>query len=195
MLTKRTYFSSLILVSLVALTSWFSIGKEEIADESEQIYIKAKAIKIELSQMDAEGHLKYRSRAESATQYSNGPIDLAHPFLELHDPRSTTPWKLQSEQATVVDAHQKITLSDHVVISRDYIVNSDDHTESAPSMRLFTEHLTLYPNQNYAETTDPVTIEIPDTGTQMLSNGMKVYLRPERLELISHIRSTYDQQN
>jgi LPS export ABC transporter protein LptC len=188
MLGKRAYFSSLVLIMIVGVSSWYSIRDDNTPQEPEKAYVRSRGKQIQIAQMSPQGILKYTAHAESAEQYSDGPTKLMQPILDLYDPKGGAghPWNIRSDEAIVIDAHQRITLYGHVVISR-------EKTDQAPPIRLLTDHVVLYADQDYAETDDPVTIEIPGTRTHMLAVGMKAYLHPERLELLSRIRSTYEQ--
>jgi lipopolysaccharide export system protein LptC len=61
---------------------------------------------------------------------------------------------------------------------------------AAPTARLTTQALTLYPERDYAETAQSVRIQT--AGSNTTATGMQVFLNDGRLELLSNVRGQHE---
>ncbi len=104
------------------------------------------------------------------------------PLMHTFENRAEV-WEIRAERAWAAPHNDVIELREAVRAER------PASTGQKP-VRLDTRDLRLVPNQDYGETAAPVRVETPEgvaTGV-----GARVWLAEDRIELLSHVRGTYE---
>lgn len=132
-----------------------------------------------------QGTPAYQLRSERAThQRDDDSTLLEQPNLLYYRPGEEHPWLLKAQQGTVTQGGEQVEMIDDVLLQR--------QDPSAPTARMTTQALTLYPERDYAETAQSVRIET--AGSVTTATGMQVFLDDGRLELLSNVRGQHELQ-
>lgn len=130
-----------------------------------------------------QGAPAYRLRSARAThQRSDDSTLLEQPNLLYYRPGEEHPWLLKAQQGVVTGGSEQVDMIDDVLLQR--------QDPAAPTARMTTQALTLYPERDYAETAQSVRIET--AGSVTTATGMQVYLNDGRLELLSNVRGQHE---
>lgn len=117
----------------------------------------------------------------------DGSVDITLPTIDLYRNKlKLSPWKINSEQARIVNKGELIYLNGKVSMLR-------PATKSEPEIRLDTSNLTIKTDLDYAETRDAVYIQTQKH--HIKATGMRVYLEEGRLELLSEVDGFYNVTN
>jgi lipopolysaccharide export system protein LptC len=109
----------------------------------------------QISQFDVEGHLRYQLAAEEIRHFEIDALTrMLQPRITLHDGADAV-WQVRARTGTLhrpeENANEEsVTLADEVVV---------EQTRNGERVSLSTQSLLLYPNRQYAETDQDVTIE------------------------------------
>lgn len=132
---------------------------------------------------DEQGQPKHYLVSQHSVHHSQTALStLSKPELTLFRPGEEPPWTVVAEQALIHDEADDIVLQDSVVI--------EQTLANGQQRRLLTEELTFFPPRDYAETDQPVRIELSQGVTT--ARGMQVFLNDSRLELLSTVRGHYE---
>jgi lipopolysaccharide export system protein LptC len=130
-----------------------------------------------------QGTLAYQLRSDRAThQRADDSTLLEQPNLLYYRPGEAHPWLLQAQQGVVTSGGDQVDMMNDVLLQRQDPV--------APTARLTTQALTLYPERDYAETAQSVRIQT--AGSDTTATGMQVFLNDGRLELLSNVRGQHE---
>lgn len=133
-------------------------------------------------QYQTDGRLDYEMTASHLDHYSLTDIALVTaPNLLLHR-GNELPWHIQSLTAEVGPKAEEVELIDEVRVER-------DDPNGNPTI-LTTTRLTVFPENNYAETAQPVRINAANGVTTAV--GMKAYLKDSRMHLLSNVRGQHE---
>ena len=130
-------------------------------------------------EMDGAGRPRRRIEARRMTYHADATVELSHPYYVLHRAEGE-PWNVRSKRGWVSADGATLRLLGQVDIWRE-----DGSGERA--LDVWTEHLTMLPDSEYGETTQPVTILMPSSTTTGV--GMRAYLDESRIELLSQVRT------
>ncbi|MDZ7751504.1 MAG: LPS export ABC transporter periplasmic protein LptC [Gammaproteobacteria bacterium] len=133
--------------------------------------------------MDADGVPAEELRAKRMVHYPDTDThELEEPHVLVHGD-DDTPTQVRSERGWVSADQSVIILQGRVYIWE------DDH-EGRRRLEVLTSNLTIYNDEDYAETGDTALIRTPSGESR--SVGLKAWMAGNRLELISQVQTTYD---
>lgn len=133
--------------------------------------------------MDDEGVPAEELRAKRMEHFPDTDThELLEPHVLIHGD-DDTPTQVRSERGWVSADQSVIILQGRV-----YIWEDDD--EGRRRLEVLTSNLTLYNDEDYAETDETALIRTPSGESR--SVGLKAWIAGNRLELISQVQTTYD---
>jgi lipopolysaccharide export system protein LptC len=185
MLSKQATLSTLALGILVSITSWIAIKNSEIPVNTGVVTQTGYIEKVTLHQTNQQGLLAYVGAVDSITQYSNGNNNFSNLVATSYNQTGSPPWHLTSPQGETLNNNSQVVLSGNVVLYRD----ADKKTRA---LRIETQSVTIYPQQNYAVTTYPIKIYEPGTQNITTAVGAEAYLKLQKVILLSQVNSIYD---
>lgn len=132
-------------------------------------------------QTDPQGRLQHQLHATSLTHYPhNGEILLEQPRLHLHQQDGSL-WLVVAQHGRLSDGQEELQLRGEVRI---------EQQDSPQGLRLETDYLLIWPEQEYASTSAPVRIFRP--GSTLEGIGMELYGEQQRLILLSKVRGRHE---
>jgi lipopolysaccharide export system protein LptC len=134
------------------------------------------------TQFQPDGKLHYEMTAKRLEHIKATDVTmLTNPDLLLH--RGTAyPWHVQSERGEVAPEGKQVELIDKVRVAR-------TDAKGRPTI-LTTSRLTVFPDEEYAQTQQAVRIEAANGVTT--AQGMKAYLNDSRMLLQSNVRGQHE---
>ena len=132
---------------------------------------------------DKSGNISYKMSSEKVRHYEAQKITVLYkPRLDVPASDTSQSWKLKSRSGQINGNQDTIELKEKVNIT-------NFHSEQ-PAVVIQTEKLTLYPEKQFVETDQLVTVT-HDTA-QMKSTGMTLDMKENRLEFLSNVKGVYD---
>lgn len=138
-----------------------------------------------VSQYRDDGSLRFRLRSRRITHFERGReghddiAELAQPFLELHGSDAPEPWQVRATSGELRTAptggEEQLNLRGEVVLRQQR--GSDGFTEVRTSL------LTLYPERQFAQTDQPVTIA--SEAGRASAAGLQANLQSGEMKLLS----------
>lgn len=184
--TLRTFLPFALLAALLAAIGYWNIRPESFmtrsvsapAEDAIDFYAEnARSV-----QFQADGALHYRLSAEHLEHLQSSDVTrLTRPELRLYR-GSAYPWHVLSERGEVSPGGVQVDLLDGVRVER-----SD--AKGRPIL-LTTSRLSVFPEREYAETSQPVRIEAANGVTT--ASGLQVYLNESRMLLKSNVRGQHE---
>jgi lipopolysaccharide export system protein LptC len=136
--------------------------------------------------IDKQGHPALKIAASKMVHYpENDSTDIANPWLTFYR-QSPQPWQLTAEHAKTLQGIEQIILWENVVIHHPGDDQNQNTTLHAPT-------LTVFPNQQFAITQDPVVITQPNTVIHAI--GMSADLASGAVKLLSEAKGEFSVQN
>ncbi len=133
-------------------------------------------------QFQADGKLHYEMTAAKVEHVKASDITLLTlPDLNLYR-GSEYPWHVTSARGEVAPAGKEVELIDQVRVQR-------TDAKGRPTI-LTTSRLTVFPDQEYAQTQQAVRIDAANGVTT--AQGMKAYLNDGRMLLLSNVRGQHE---
>lgn len=170
------------LLVLAAAVNWYM---DTIVEEPGQKIIQANDPDLymsnaSLTQFDAAGAIKHRIEASKFTHYPATDITtLMMPTITLYKD-SGPPWNIKSQAGRILPGMEEkdrtLELWDSVLIER----ARSEHE----FITIRSENLTIFPERDYAETDQTVTID--DNTGRTVASGMKAYLTPGHFVFFSN---------
>lgn len=187
MLRKLRTFGPLVLFAalLLALGYW-NIRPESFLDrpaaQVDDAEIDFYVDNSRTRQYQPDGKLQYEMTATKLEHVKASDVTLVSaPDLMLY--RGTElPWHVRSDRAEVAPGGTQAELIDAVRVER-------TDAKGRPTV-LTTSRLTVFPQQQYAQTEQAVRIDAANGVTT--ANGMKAYLNDSRMTLKSNVRGQYE---
>lgn len=176
----------MVLVLLVgALVSGWSAWvqrddmDEEAADAQRSAYVLRD---FELVTLDAEGKESFSLKAPHLQQTPGArTLELTTPLFLMPDHHGSH-WEIRSRTGWVNEK------SDQIRLRGDVVANSPMGATRPTTMR--TEELDVFPQQNLATSSAPVSITGP--GSTMHGTGMRAHLSDKRVELLSKVKLSHE---
>lgn len=133
-------------------------------------------------QFKEDGSQSYRIRASRLEHLKETDVTLlTMPDLLLYS-ADQPPWHVQSKLGEVSPAGEQVELIEDVRVQ---------HTDAKNRETLLTSsRMTVFPDKEYAETSQPVKIEAANGVTT--ATGMKAYLNEGRVNLLSNVRGQHE---
>ncbi len=182
---SRTLFSSVTLVLLVAISSWFAIKYSQIKQPKASEVKTASTVLDDITvwQMTVTGELDYIAQATKGIQYGDQRVWLKPIKVDFYH-QQQPPWLGSADYAWVSSNYQKIELFDHVTLRRAAHANH-------PPLLFGTSELTIYPQRDYIDTNKAVSLREPGTGNMTTAIGLTGYPKKQLFHLLHEVRSTY----
>jgi lipopolysaccharide export system protein LptC len=176
------------LFGLIALTAWLSDTAvtpqqaEAVLDEqphTADFYMQTYDALI----MDERGLPSHRVISPKLTHYADDDTtELEQPFVTVFRDIGA-PWQINSQRGWVAADNKLVLMSGDVRMDR-------AGTTDNPPMKLRTERLRVIPDDDYAETDKPVTMQTDRQ--QVQANGMRAYMANNQIQLLGEVTSHYD---
>ena len=187
MISKQSYIGSISLALLVLVTSWVAVINSRLNPiRNIAKVVTGKAQNITVLQMNNLGRPSYQAVVKQANQFGNGDV-IFHDINAITFPADqSSPWHLSADHGRSTDNNQQVYFWGHVTAYRPKSANN-------AAFLFKTTTLTVYPQQNFAETDDPVTLSEPGTKNVTTGIGMRAYSKPQKIiHLLSDVHSTYE---
>ena len=174
------------IAAIFAAVGYWNISPERFldkpiahVDESEIDYYATNAHSV---QFLPDGRLQYEMTSDKVEHLKATEVTLlTNPDLNMF--RGTQfPWHVQSEKGEVNPDGTQVELIDSVRITR--------FDEKNRRTLITTTRMTVLPQQQYAQTEQPVRID--GAGGVSTGTGMKAYLKESRIHLLSNVRGQYE---
>lgn len=137
-------------------------------------------------EMDANGHIHVEIIAPKIVHYAyKNSSDFVAPNMTIYKDTKIS-WKVTSKTGHSTNGLERIDLYDDVVI--DHLLKGD----KVPPMALNSSAFTIYPNRDYGETNQAVTIV--KAGNTIKGIGLQANLDTGNIKLLSQVDATYDKQ-
>jgi len=185
---NSNWLSALFFVALGAVTFWLW----QQLDESQTPVVKAKEHEPDYyiehmvrRSMDELGGLRNVLYAELVLHYpDDDSTELTKPRLEIYNGREH-PWYVISETGWISSGNEVVLLHGEVEIWR-------EDEQGLRTLEVLTRELRVLPQEKYAETDEPATINSPTSVTTSI--GMRANFAHDRLELIERVRSRHEME-
>lgn len=190
---NRSSIFSLIAILVVAYCGYLAFGTstqsansltEPLVDNLEQVpdyYL----INPRVKQFTLNGYKDYLLVANKISHYPHNDVSLlARPTINLYRDDSGNQWKTTSKHGRLLPGGDILELSDQVRV-KEQKANGD------LGMLLKTDFLTLYAEEEVADTQHPVVITSPN-GSVTRGVGMRAFLAKDRIQLFSNVRGHYE---
>ena len=176
----------IVVIGLVAALGYWNIDPHSLVPQPEQAQtedsIDFYATHAHIRQFQADGKLKYDLKAPRFEHQKDTDEGLVlEPVMDLYQ-NSDTPWNVTSERATIAPEGDSVELIDNVRLER--------IPAKGQATVLTTTQLTVFPDQEYAQTQQAVRIEAVSGVTTAV--GMKAYLKEGRMILLSNVRGQHE---
>ncbi len=174
-----------VAAALIALGYW-NIRPESFDDlqisSSPEATVDFFVINPHTQQFKEDGSQSYLIEAKKLEHIKSTDITLmTQPDLLLYR-KDELPWHVQSKLGEVAPAGKQVELIDDVRVQRRDAKNR--------LTLLTTSRMTVFPDKEYAETSQAVKIEAANGVTT--ANGMKAYLNEGRMLLLSNVRGQHE---
>lgn len=185
----RTWLPLLLVVMLISAGLWFSESPPEQLlgiSPTPQQHDRAAELVIrdaKTRHFDGDGNLAYRVDAEQITYYQFKRRDravLAEPRMVFYQDDQPK-WRTESRRGVAYNRGERIVLQEKVEI---------DELPTAGGIKLETSSLTFFPDKEFAKTDKVVIIRSGLNSTT--GKGMRAYLKENRVEILSDVKSSYD---
>ncbi|MCY1418652.1 lipopolysaccharide exporter periplasmic protein [compost metagenome] len=134
-------------------------------------------------QYRTDGSLEYEMTADKLEhQKTTDTTQVTTPNLFFYRADEPQPWHVQSVRAEVSPGGKQVELIDDVRVART--------DAKGRSLLLTTTRMTVFPDEDLAQTEQPVRIQEPNGVTT--ANGMKAYLKDSRMHLLSNVRGQHE---
>jgi lipopolysaccharide export system protein LptC len=177
--------TNILVVSLISLAGilFWQTSSIETAPTSKSIAYDAFGENIISTQYDTAGKTRYEFHAPNLQHYkTNNTTIIEHPTFYMYD-KQDQPWKITSELASAANGLKQIQLLNDVNIS-------GEDTDSFKNLLFISQQAHYYPEEGMAVSYEPVTIIQP--GVNLRANGMKVFFKENKIQLLSSVKGEYD---
>ena len=183
---RQKLLLALIAVLLIAMGYYWNVrlelfteAKVPVSNDAIDFY----AANAHSIQYREDGSLAYEMTAArlehmKATDVTN----VSTPDLFFYREAEPQPWHVQSVRAEVSPGGKQVELIDDVRVQRTDAANR--------TLLLTTTRMTVIPDQNFAQTEQPVKITEPNGVTTAI--GRKAYLKDSRMLLLSNVRGQHE---
>ncbi|PMU12210.1 MULTISPECIES: LPS export ABC transporter periplasmic protein LptC [unclassified Pseudomonas] len=174
------------IAAIFAAVGYWNISPERFLDKPvakiDEAAIDYYAINAHSVQYLPDGKLQYEMTSDKVEHLKATEVTLlTNPDLNMF--RGTEfPWHVQSEHGEVNPDGTQVELIDSVRITR--------FDEKNRKTLITTTRMTVFPQQQYAQTEQPVRID--GAGGVSTGKGMKAYLKESRIHLLSNVRGQYE---
>ena len=183
---NSSWTSALFFVALGALTFWLwqqlDEGEKAVAkkkDHEPDYYLEHMVRR----SMDETGAVRNILYADLVLHYpDDDSTELTKPRLEIYNGQQD-PWYVIAETGWISSGNEVVLLHGEVEIWR-------EGDEGERSFEVLTSELRVLPQEKYAETDNPATINSPTSVTTSI--GLRANFAHDRLELLERVRSRHE---
>lgn len=174
-----------IAALLIALGYW-NIRPESFDEPSSEIAADTSidffVVNPHTKQFKVDGRLTYQLTATKLEHIKSSDMTLLNlPDLLMYR-TDESPWHVQSKRGEVAPEGEQVELIDDVRVQ---------HADANNRQTLLTtSRMTVFPDKEYAETSQAVKIEAANGVTT--ANGMKAYLKEGKMFLLSNVRGQHE---
>ncbi|WP_163835213.1 LPS export ABC transporter periplasmic protein LptC [Spartinivicinus ruber] len=190
---NRSSFLSLIAILVIAYCGYLALGtgakppiitpSEPLADNLEQApdyYL----INPRVTQYSLDGNKDYLLVSDKISHYPHNDVSLlAQPNIDLYRTNGNQ-WKTTAKHGRLLPGGDILELSDQVRVK-------EQKSSGELGILLKTNFLTLYAEEEVADTQHPVVITSPN-GSITHGVGMRAFLAKDRVQLFSNVRGQYE---
>ncbi|MEZ5672701.1 MAG: LPS export ABC transporter periplasmic protein LptC [Thiotrichaceae bacterium] len=130
---------------------------------------------------DAMGQMKNRLTAKQLLHYPNSNTEVVAPDIMFYQ-QGAAQWHVESEHGQVSADNNEVWLLGHATIKR-------VTTDPAKRFDVLSQNLHVKLNEESAETQAPSTLLSATSTTEAM--GMRIWMKQQRLELLSKVKGTY----
>jgi len=173
---------NLVTLGLVVLLFWWWQQAEQKTTKSQANWIPDYYLNhATISQYDEQGVLSSNISAKRFTHIQElGTTDMSQPTVKLYL-ASSTEWFGEADVGLILDSGTQIDLTGNV-----FVTNGPD---IAKPLSLNSQSLRLFPQQNYAESDEQVTLV--SKYSHLTGTGMQLTLDNQRLLFLHQVKSTH----
>lgn len=179
-------FHYLLLFIAVLISGWLLVKIDENDNDKTNLtvpqHMTAFAKQVTALRFDEDGKLVSELYVAKLKHFSDDSSDLEQPFLKLYSDEHE-PWEIKADQGHATDGVRMIELWDNVRLHQNHNGNHQEIT-------IKTTRAKVYPEQNYAETDQPVDFVQP--GVTIKSIGVKAHFKQGQVELLSNAQGQYE---
>lgn len=184
--TYKNVLISLIMMAAITAAVWMTLSFNRISNPlPEKTNSLPDALMEEVSAiiMDKQGKPKMKIVSPKVSHYAEHDItDFISPHITLYRQHYPTPWYVTSQHAKAIQGIDHINFWQEVVIHHAADL-------SQPATLIQTNTLTVYPQQQTAETIDSITLTQPNLVVK--AKGMHADLNTGSIKLLSDARGEY----
>ncbi|MCF6807943.1 LPS export ABC transporter periplasmic protein LptC [Thiotrichales bacterium 19S9-11] len=188
--SKRSIFSTVTLAAIVGITSWLTVESSNTYHKKEALpkdFIENTATNVTLYQMNETGTLRYQAYSTLVDKMVNSDAKMSNINMTMEAQKEgELPWNITSDHGYLSDHNEKLKLWGNVIIKR------PGDGKDKPPLKITTSILYVYPNKDFAETDQPVKMEQLGSKNIITGTGMKAHMNPEKIQLLSNVRSYYE---
>lgn len=184
-MTLRNYLVSLLLIISIGLSAWsiLSTNTSRSTHSPEDTSLPDAYMEdVVAIVMNKFGTPSIKLSTPKMVHYANNDrTDIQKPLVTIYR-KSPNPWDISADFAEASQGVSQINFQKNVVIK--HIADKDD-----PATTMQTTALTVFPNNQSAQTDQPVTITQPDTTIQ--ATGMQANMNEGTVKLLSQAKGEY----
>lgn len=183
---QRTLYLSALLVVALAFSAWLiqeinsdaTSTAHNLSDTPDSFMLKAI-----YTRTNEQGNLENQIYASKMTHYSQDDVSkFTDPQIIIFT-QDRKPWNITAQQGVSLHGITQVTLQNNVKVHQSAGPNNQELT-------LTTSSLTIFPQQQTAQTDQPVKIIQP--GTVINSVGLKADMKKGEVDLLSKARGVYE---
>jgi lipopolysaccharide export system protein LptC len=175
----------LVLVLLLVLAYWLEAALEssqQTAAPSSRQQPDFGLTGFTLRSYDADGSLRYEARGQSMQHHPGNKESLAEGVHVIALREGRPPWVMDARQARFDDAGSRTSLHGDVALRR-------EAAPGLPAIQIYTDSLHYQPQEDFAETADPITIY--RDADFIKSHGARAWLEDGKVQLLSRVRGRH----
>ena len=174
---------NIVALGLVVLLFWWWQQVEQQATESEVNWIPDYYLThATISQYNEQGALSSSISAQRFTHIQElGTTDMLQPRFNIYLGSSNTAWFGKADEGLILDSGAQINLTGNALVTNGPDINRP--------LSLNSQSLRLFPQQNYAESDDQVTLVAKYS--HLTGTGMQLTLDTQRLLFLHQVKGTH----
>ncbi len=190
MLSKRaTLYIILILIVILLSIVLGSIQINQMKSDAKDILLmRGKNIKI--TQLDTSGKIKYDIIADSFNDITNTKTIIKNPKTVFYNNSGQPPWHVTSNIGYLYNQYNKpketLTLQSNVIIFK-----KGSELKNSKPLKITTDKINLFINNNIVYTPEPVTILEPNSPNKTTAEGLIYSNTSKQLYLLANVKTHY----
>lgn len=184
-LIKQKVHYVLLLIA-VLISGWLlletGVNSTDKTTPSSPHHLTAFAKEVTALRFDENGKLVSELYVAKLKHFSDDSSELEQPILKIYSD-DHEPWEIKADQGHATEGIRVIELWDNVRLHQNHNGNHQEIT-------IITTRAKVFPEQNYAETDQPVDFVQP--GVTIKSIGVKAHFKQGQVELLSNAQGQYE---